>query len=415
MVWGRSRHPSWAKRQVAASGPSHNQERGTTLRGPRWILEATQSSCGCVTPAHLPNDQKSCGLRGSQNNRRFMTGFGCWASSSALGPHDAVDPTVPERSLADSDAVWAFGRPSHWKRGTLGCGSKTLHHLQIITLPLRDNFWPAAAATAKSLQLCLTLCDPIDGSPPGSPIPGILQARTLEWVAISFSNAWKWKAKVKSLSRVRLVVTPWTAAYQAPLSMGFSKEEHWSGVPLPSPLACYWASNQMLHHRLPSYHETWAAHHKLSVIWPIKPWSWACTATRHCQMEAVCTWSGSAGREGTGKTCKAAAQMLMVPLLLRCLCFLPSCTCTYVVSHLRGRGGLGLVDRRFCWIYKVSRQIRDSWLPLQHSFHYPILQWSRFVYYNYSHSQMLNSLNDNFFFQVIIKLQSQVNPKVWPH
>ena len=91
------------------------------------------------------------------------------------------------------------------------------------------------AAAAKSLQSCLTLCDPIDGSPPGSPIPGILQARTLEWVAISFSNAWKWKVKVKSLSRIRLLATPWTAAYQAPLSMGFSRQEYWSGVPLPSP------------------------------------------------------------------------------------------------------------------------------------------------------------------------------------
>ena len=88
---------------------------------------------------------------------------------------------------------------------------------------------------AESLQSCLTLCDPIDGSPPGSPVPGILQARTLERVAISFSNAWKWKVKVKSLSHVRLFVTPWTAAYQAPLSMGFSRQEYWSGVPLPSP------------------------------------------------------------------------------------------------------------------------------------------------------------------------------------
>ena len=90
-------------------------------------------------------------------------------------------------------------------------------------------------AIAKSFQSCLTLCDPIDGSPPGSPIPGIFQARTLEWVAISFSNAWKWKVKVKSLSRVQLLATPWTATYQAPLSMGFSKQEYWSGVPLPSP------------------------------------------------------------------------------------------------------------------------------------------------------------------------------------
>ena len=91
------------------------------------------------------------------------------------------------------------------------------------------------AAAAKSLQSCPTLCDPIDGSPPGSPVPGILQARTLEWVAISFSNAWKWKVKGKSLSCVWPSATPWTAAHQAPLSMGFSRQEYWSGVPLPSP------------------------------------------------------------------------------------------------------------------------------------------------------------------------------------
>ena len=94
----------------------------------------------------------------------------------------------------------------------------------------------AAAAAAKSLQSCATLCDPRDGSPPGSPVPGILQARTLEWVAISFSNAWKRKVKVKSLSRVRLLTTPWTAAYQAPPSMGFSRQEYWNGLPLPSPI-----------------------------------------------------------------------------------------------------------------------------------------------------------------------------------
>ena len=96
----------------------------------------------------------------------------------------------------------------------------------------------AAAAAAKLLQSCPTLCDPIDCSPPGSPVPGILQVRTLEWVAISFSNAWKWKVKMKSLSRVRLPATPWTAAYQAPPSVGFSRRECWSGVPLPSPTSC---------------------------------------------------------------------------------------------------------------------------------------------------------------------------------
>ena len=87
----------------------------------------------------------------------------------------------------------------------------------------------SAAATAKLLQSCPTLCSPIDGSPPGSAVPGILQARTLEWVAISFSNAWRWKVKVKSLSCVRLLATPWTAAHQAPPSMGFSRQEDWSG------------------------------------------------------------------------------------------------------------------------------------------------------------------------------------------
>ena len=96
--------------------------------------------------------------------------------------------------------------------------------------------YAAAAAAAKSPQSCQTFCTPVDGSPPGSPIPGILQARTLEWVAISFSNAWKWKVKMKSFNRVRLLATPWTAAYQAPPSMGFSRQEYWSGVPLPSPL-----------------------------------------------------------------------------------------------------------------------------------------------------------------------------------
>ena len=100
---------------------------------------------------------------------------------------------------------------------------------------MKISFLIAYAAAAKSLQLCPILCDPIDGSPSGYPVPGIFQARTLEWVAISFSNAWKWKVKVKPLSRVWLLATPWTAAHQAPPSMGFSRQEYWSGVPLPSP------------------------------------------------------------------------------------------------------------------------------------------------------------------------------------
>ena len=92
-----------------------------------------------------------------------------------------------------------------------------------------------AAATAKSLQSCPTLCNPIDGCPPDSSIPGFLQVRILEWVAVSFSNAWQWKVKVKSFSHVRLFSTPWTVAYQAPLSMGSSRQEYWSGVPFPFP------------------------------------------------------------------------------------------------------------------------------------------------------------------------------------
>ena len=126
--------------------------------------------------------------------------------------------------------------------------NKTKHlpnHLILFFLFLKDGRWTSshftsllggyAAAAAKSHQFCPTLCNPIDGSPPGSPVPGILQARTLEWVAIAFSNAWKWKVKVSSPSHVRLVVTPWIAAHQAPPSMRFSRQEYWSGVLLPSP------------------------------------------------------------------------------------------------------------------------------------------------------------------------------------
>ena len=113
----------------------------------------------------------------------------------------------------------------------LGKKCKTCMQQSPDKTPLKTGAYPAA----KSLQLCPTLCDPVDSSPPGSPVPGILQARTLEWVAIAFSNAWKWKVKVKALSCIWLFTTPWTAAYLAPPSMGFSRQEYWSGVPLPSP------------------------------------------------------------------------------------------------------------------------------------------------------------------------------------
>ena len=127
----------------------------------------------------------------------------------------------------------------------LNCSSDEHFEIFLISFPWMNqlvflfSYVYAAAAAAKSLQSCPTLCSPIDSSPPGSPISGILQARTLEWVSISFSNACKWKVKVKSLSCVRLLVTPWTATYQAPPSMGFSRQEYWSGVPLPSPSYVY--------------------------------------------------------------------------------------------------------------------------------------------------------------------------------
>ena len=120
--------------------------------------------------------------------------------------------------------------------------SKGNCHHDCIVMKMTHSAPQNAAAAAKLLQSCLILCDPINSTPPGSPVPGILQARTLEWVAISFSNAGKWKVKVKSLSRVRLL-TPWTAAYQASPSMGFSRQEYWSGLPLPSLLKMLWFLN----------------------------------------------------------------------------------------------------------------------------------------------------------------------------
>ena len=117
------------------------------------------------------------------------------------------------------------------------------HQVPLSTGFSRQEYWSGLPfpspkwdyTTTKSLQSCPTLCDPMDCSLPGFSVHGILQARTLEWVAISFSNAWKWKVKVKLLSLVRLLATPWTAAYQAPPYMGFSGQQYWSGVPLPSP------------------------------------------------------------------------------------------------------------------------------------------------------------------------------------
>ena len=130
--------------------------------------------------------------------------------------------------------VWVNSGSWWWTGGLACCGSWGCKELDM-TERLNWTKLICAAAAAKLFQSCPTLCDPIDNSPPGSPVPEILQARILEWVAISFSNAWKWKVKVKLLSDVQLLATPSTAAYQAPLSMGFSRQEYWSGVPSPSP------------------------------------------------------------------------------------------------------------------------------------------------------------------------------------
>ena len=115
------------------------------------------------------------------------------------------------------------------------------------------------------------LCNPIDGSPQGFPVPGILQARTLEWVAISFSKAWKWKVEVKSLSRVRLFATPWTAAHQAPPSMGFSRQEYWSGVPPPSPIL-------VIRQMLLTFFQTDPKHHRYTArtIFLVISWTVVC-------------------------------------------------------------------------------------------------------------------------------------------
>ena len=161
--------------------------------------------------------------------------FTSWATIARC-PTLRVDslPAEPQKQQRILEGIaYPFSRgsstPRDWTK--VSC-------IEAVSLPLELSGKPiaaAAAAAAKSLQSCLILCDPIDGSPPGSHIPGILQARTLEWVAFFCSNAWKWKMKVKSLSPVWLLATPWTAAYQAPPSMGFSRQEYWSGVLLPSP------------------------------------------------------------------------------------------------------------------------------------------------------------------------------------
>ena len=171
--------------------------------------------------------------------------------SNSLQPHGLCSPwNSPGRNtgVGSLSILQGIFPTQELNQGLLHCG-RLLYQLSYLESPpvreelLNWKIWRqygivkrlhvGTAAAAKSLQSCPTLCDPRDGSPLGSSVPGILQARILEWVAISFSNEWKWKVKVKSLSRAWLLATPWTAAYQASLSMGFSRQEYWSGVPLP--------------------------------------------------------------------------------------------------------------------------------------------------------------------------------------
>ena len=175
--------------------------------------------------------------------------------SSHLAVFDSLQPHVLQHTRlpwpSPSPGAWSNSCPlSQWCHPTISSSvvpissclqsfpaSGSFLMSQLFTSGGQSIGAPASflsAAAAKSLQSCPTLCDPIDGSLQGSAVPGILQARMLEWVAISFSNAWKWKVKMKSLSHAWLFATPWTAAYQAPLSMGFSRQEYWSGLPLSS-------------------------------------------------------------------------------------------------------------------------------------------------------------------------------------
>ena len=186
-----------------------------------WLMEKGSQSPG-GSPDLLGTPEKKsltllCCLLWTILSRAFLSSwkppvFGSCALGNDCAQFEVPPPCVPRVAnlpggRATMFAAWGWKKP----------------------LPPSEN--PAAAA--KSLQLCQTLCDPIDGSPLDSSVPGILQARIMEWVAIAFSNAWKWKVKGKFLSRVRLLATPWTTAYQTPPSMGFSRQEYWSGLPLP--------------------------------------------------------------------------------------------------------------------------------------------------------------------------------------
>ena len=199
----------WLKPGMRLSDPGHML--GMWGRGWRPFTCISISSCACICAQLLQScltlcNPMDCSPPGSSVHGILLARILEWvAMPSSRGP----------------------SQPKDWTHiSCVSCiAGRFLTHWATWEAP--SPHAAAAAAAAKSLQSSPTLCDPIGGSPPGSPVPGILQARTLEWVAISFSNAWEWKVKVKSLSRVGLFATPWTTAYQAPLSMGFSRQEYW--------------------------------------------------------------------------------------------------------------------------------------------------------------------------------------------
>ena len=189
--------------------------------------KATHSS---ILAWRIPWTEEPGGLQ-PMGSQRIGHNWVTWKKSSPVKP---LKPSMPGPLFVGSSLIINLFTCYRYIQ-IIGIFQIFYFLLVLVVFNLTKNFPnSAAAAVAKSLQPCPTLCDPIDCSPPGSPVPGILQARTLEWVAISFSNAWKWKVKVKSLSCVWLFATPWTTAYQAPPSMGFSRQEYWSGSPLPS-------------------------------------------------------------------------------------------------------------------------------------------------------------------------------------
>ena len=184
--------------------------------------------------------QASLSITNSQNSTKLMSIESMMPSSHLIlcRPLLLLPPIPPSIKVFSNESTLHMRRPKYWSFSF--SISPSNEHPGLISFRMDWLDLLAVQGTicifAESLQSCPTLCNPIDGSPRGSPIPGIPQARTLEWVAISFSNAWKWKVKVKSLSRVQLFATLWTAAHQASLSTGFSRQEYWSGVSLPSPI-----------------------------------------------------------------------------------------------------------------------------------------------------------------------------------